>query len=252
MIQAVVVGEIPFDGGGVLPAVVEVAGYTHSVATRTFEVGKELTVVFLIGGTDTLTSPRIGLVLDDTLIEGVANHTKSGELPFSFGRETVVGQENTIGTTDVTILTTAGGIKVRHTFTFTLVKTGQIDIGLEGFGTGELRLCKVDDAGINKDFLVDTVGTPFAELRGLLPSHTDNRIVVEHSALEIVLDEVLDPGEALTPHVGVGINLLDQFGILLAIGTVHPIYKLAVGEIGHLGLVDVERRDGDGVDEIVP
>ena len=133
MIEAVVIGEIPLHRSGVVPSIVQVAGHTHSVAARTFEVSQELTVVSLVGRTKAVTCPRIGLVLDNTLVNGATNHAESCEFPFSLSRKAVGRLQDTILATRLARLATGGRVKVGKLVLAALTAelTCKIDICLE-------------------------------------------------------------------------------------------------------------------------
>jgi hypothetical protein len=192
-------------------------------------------------------------VLDDTLVVGIANHTESSELPFSLGGETIVRDEDTVLAAHLTGFTTGGGIEVvEFVASLTTELASEIDVGLESRLTAEVGKIESNDALVDKDFLINTVGTPDAVLGGLFPRDTDDRILVVDGALEIVVDEALAPSQLVAPAVGVGIDGTNAFGILFAVSTTHPVDELTIGLVCDLSLVKVERRDGDRVSDIVP
>ena len=192
-------------------------------------------------------------MLDDALVVGVANHTKGGKLPFSLGGEAIVGNQDAVLATHLTGFATGAGVKVvEFVLRLATILASQVNIGLEGRFATQVGQVENNDTLVDKNLLVDAVGTPDAVFLSLLPADSDNRILVVDGALEIIVHKALAPSQLVAPAVGVGIYGTHALGIFLAIGAFHPIYIFAIHLVRDLSFVHIERRNGDVVGNVIP
>ncbi|KAF5047050.1 hypothetical protein DSECCO2_464390 [anaerobic digester metagenome] len=133
-----------------------------------------------------MTVPRIDSAFDNAFKQCVSDKAQSCKFPFSFGREAVLRQHDSVFHTYFTCSGTVGIQVIKVVFNHTFELSGQICIGIEVLFVLLIGV-NFKDTFTDHDILVHTVGSPFTVAVCLYPAHTNNRIECICRMTEVVL-----------------------------------------------------------------
>ena len=198
--------------------------------------------------------PGVGSAARDQFLTAVADQGQGGVFPLGLGRQAVVGQQNAVRHGDVAVADAVGTEVLDAVGGLGGLLVLAVEVGFRAEEAVVHLTCRVvdEESFAHHDLLIHTVRPPLAEVVGLQPGHAHDRVVAVGRVAQVVVDVGLVVGPRITPHEGVGLGPLYDFGEALAVDALQPEQVLKPVEVGHLGLVHVEGADGHTARDVVP
>ena len=256
VVEPVVVRRVAVDRCSDIGIVVQGSGDTHVVTAGTDEVGVDFTVELATAVVvpHVVAVPRVGPAARDELLTTVSDEGQGGVLPLGLGGQAVVRKQDAVGHGHVAVAGAVGAEVLDAVGGLGGLLILSVEVGFRAeVAVVHLSGRVVDEeAFAHHDLLVYAVGPPLAEVVGLQPGDTDDRVVAVGRVAQVVVHVRLVVGPGITPHEGVGLGPVHDFREAVAIDAAQPEEVFEPVEVGHLHLVHVERADGHPAGDVVP